>query len=127
MSAWVQNQNLAITSTLATKSRENSVTQTPTTALRFFFPNKKSQAKISLTSQSRLGYAKYSIRNEGSANSTVIRIYSNRTAALAGIAYSTMRRKTNTRGNLAVRWTRNDRDLRSEACTLPAFSRGDPP
>jgi hypothetical protein len=30
-------------------------------------------------------------------------MYNNKTAALAGIAYSTMRRKMNTRGNLAVR------------------------
>jgi hypothetical protein len=55
------------------------------TELRLCLP-RKSQAKISLTSQSRIGYAKYSIKNEGSANSTVIRIYNNKTAALAGIA-----------------------------------------
>lgn len=47
MSAWVQNQNLAITSTLATKSRENSVTQTPTTALRFFSEQKISGKDLS--------------------------------------------------------------------------------
>lgn len=58
---------------------------------------------ISLTSQSKLGYAKYKMRTEGRANTTVMTIYRANIAALAGIAYKRIRRKMITSGNLAVR------------------------
>lgn len=58
---------------------------------------------ISLTSQSRLGYAKYRIRKDGTANKMVIRMYKAKMAALAGIAYKTIRRNMKTKGNLAVK------------------------
>lgn len=61
------------------------------------------QVMISLTSQSKLGYAKYKIRNDGSANSTVISMYKANMAALAGIAYKMIRRNMTTKGNLAVK------------------------
>lgn len=68
-----------------------------------------SQVIISLTSQSKLGYEKYNIRNEGKANKTVTRMYKARMAALAGIADRTMRRNMTTKGNLAVKWTEKQR------------------
>lgn len=61
-----------------------------------------SQVRISLTSQSKLGYAKYNIRKDGRANTTVIRMYRARTMALAGIAYKTIRRNMTINGNFAV-------------------------
>lgn len=57
---------------------------------------------ISLTSQSKLGYAKYKMRKEGRAKRTVMSMYKAKMAALAGIAYSTMSRNMITRGNFAV-------------------------
>lgn len=62
-----------------------------------------SQVTISLTSQSRLGYAKYSTRNDGRANRTVTSMYRAKMAALAGIAYKTIRRNITTNGNFAVK------------------------
>lgn len=73
---------------------------------------------ISLTSQSKLGYAKYKMRKEGRAKRTVISMYKAKMAALAGIAYSTMRRNMTTRGNFADRWTKKTRDFRKEECIL---------
>jgi hypothetical protein len=61
------------------------------------------QVMISLTSQSKLGYAKYKIRNDGRANSTVISMYKANMAALAGIAYKMIRRNMTTKGNFAVK------------------------
>lgn len=49
-------------------------------------PRIASQVMISLTSQSRLGYAKYRTRNDGRANRTVTSMYKAKMAALAGIA-----------------------------------------
>lgn len=62
-----------------------------------------SQVMISLTSQSRLGYAKYRMRKDGRANKTVMSMYKAKMAALAGIAYKTIRRNMRTSGNFAVR------------------------
>lgn len=58
---------------------------------------------ISLTSQSKLGYAKYKMRKDGSAKTTVMSTYRAKMAALAGMTYKTMMRKIMTRGNLAVK------------------------
>lgn len=71
-----------------------------------------SQVMISFTSQSRLGYAKYKMRNEGRANRTVIRMYTAKKAALAGIAYRMIKRNMMTSGNFAVSCTMNTRDFR---------------
>lgn len=62
----------------------------------------ESQVTISLTSQSKLGYAKYNMRNDGRANRTVMSMYKANIAALAGIAYKMIRRNITTNGNLAV-------------------------
>lgn len=58
---------------------------------------------ISLTSQSKLGYAKYKIKKAGAAKSIVTSIYRAKMVALAGIAYKMMRRNMTTRGNFEVR------------------------
>lgn len=63
----------------------------------------ESQVTISLTSQSKLGYAKYNMRNDGRANRTVMSMYKANIAALAGIAYKMIRRNITTNGNLAVK------------------------
>ena len=62
-----------------------------------------SQVMISLTSQSKLGYAKYRMRNEGRANRTVMSMYKAKMAALAGTAYKTIRINMRTSGNFAVK------------------------
>lgn len=77
--------------------------------------------RISLTSQSKLGYAKYSIKKEGKANRTVTRMYRARIAALAGMAYRTMRRKMMTSGNLAVKLIKKASDFCKEALILSIF------
>ena len=77
-----------------------------------------SQVMISFTSQSRLGYAKYKMRNEGRANRIVISMYRAKIAALAGIAYRTIKRNMTTSGNLAVRCIKNTRDFRRKECIL---------
>ena len=58
---------------------------------------------ISLTSQSKLGYEKYKIRNDGSANRLVTSIYRAKMAALAGIAYKTIKRNIMINGTFAVK------------------------
>lgn len=63
----------------------------------------KSQVIISLTSQSKLGYAKYRMRKDGKANTIVIRMYRAKIAALAGMAYKMISRNMTTKGNLAVK------------------------
>ena len=62
-----------------------------------------SQVMISLTSQSKLGYAKYNMRNDGRANRTVTSMYRANMAALAGIAYRMIKSNITTNGNLAVK------------------------
>lgn len=79
------------------------------------------QVMISLTSQSKLGYAKYNIKKEGKAKRTVTRMYRAKMAALAGMAYKTMRRKMITSGNLAVKLTKNASDFLKEALILSLF------
>lgn len=76
---------------------------------------------ISLTNQSKLGYAKYSTIKDGRANTTVIRMYRTKIAAQAGMAYNTIRRNTRTKGNFAVKWTKKIKDLRKEEWILSAF------
>jgi hypothetical protein len=57
---------------------------------------------ISLTNQSKLGNEKYRMSNDGRANRTVMSMYKANMAALAGIAYTIIRRNMRTSGNLAV-------------------------
>ena len=65
--------------------------------------NSQSQVIISLTSQSKLGYAKYKMRNDGTANRMVMSIYRAKMAALVGIAYKTIKRNIMINGNFAVK------------------------
>ena len=73
---------------------------------------------ISLTSQSKQGKAKYKTRKEGTANTTVIRMYMAKMAALAGMAYKTIKRNMTIKGNLAVTCKRKIKDLRSDDLSL---------
>lgn len=66
---------------------------------------------ISLTSQSKLGYEKYKMRNDGRANRIVTSTYRAKMAALAGIAYKTIKRNIMTNGNLAVNCTKKISDF----------------
>ena len=76
-------------------------------------------------SQSRLGYAKYSIKKEGNANKIVTRMYRAKMAALAGMAYTTIMRNMITSGNLAVMCAKKTSDLRKERWILSMFRYSD--
>lgn len=77
-----------------------------------------SQVMISFTSQSKLGYAKYKMRNEGKANRMVTSMYRAKMAALTGIADRMIKRNIMINGNLAVRCMKNARDCRREEYIL---------